>query len=262
MRAPIQTSAAIPRLVPYEVVFESGGQKPAQPDTVTVCVSLYNYASFIAECLASVLNQLHQNLELIVVDDASSDESLQFAHAWLLAHGNSFSRVQLVRHLRNQGLAEARNTGFLCARTGYVFVLDADNALYPRAIARLYEALRSGEFEAAYTQLEFFGAERRLGLADIWSRELLAMGNYVDAMALVSKAAWKAVGGYSHIEGGWEDYDFWCKFIEHGLNAVYVPEILCRYRVHSASMLRTETHRAYDELVVRMIKRHPWLTVQ
>jgi GT2 family glycosyltransferase len=78
-------------------------------------------------------------------------------------------------------------------------------------------------------------------------------------MALVSRQAWRDVGGYSHIEGGWEDYDFWCKFVEQGYEAAFVPEMLCRYRVHETSMLRTESARSYDSMFIEMTLRHPWM---
>jgi glycosyltransferase involved in cell wall biosynthesis len=184
---------------------------------------------------------------------------VQVAQSWLAAHAERFFRVQLLRHSANQGLAQTRNTAFEHARGDFVFVLDADNALYPRAIGRLHALLRAEPFAAAYTQLEYFGAQQRVGPADVWRQENFARRNYVDAMALVRASAWRTVGGYTHIEGGWEDYDFWCKFIEHGLEAAYVPEVLCRYRVHEQSMLRTETRARKLDLRVRLTLRHPWL---
>jgi glycosyltransferase involved in cell wall biosynthesis len=241
------------------VLARESGQ--AHPDNlVTVAVSLFNYAHFILPCLASVAAQLHPALELIVVDDASdADDSLGVAEAWMGANADRFARTLLLRHARNQGLAQTRNTAFAHATGECVFVLDADNTLYPRAIGRLHAVLSSENFDAAYTQLEFFGERRRIGHADLFRRENLVHGNYVDAMALVRKRAWSEVGGYTHLDGGWEDYDFWCKFIEHGLTAAYVPEILCRYRVHKTSMLRTETTANDADLRTTLSLRHPWL---
>jgi glycosyltransferase involved in cell wall biosynthesis len=236
---------------------------PPSADLVTVAVSLHNYARFLPECLDSVAAQRHAALDLVVVDDASAqDESADVALGWLKANAGRFAGVTLLRHRRNQGLAQTRNTAFEMARGELVFVLDADNTLYPRAIARLREALDDEGFDAAYTQLEFFGAQPRLGYADVWQAEHFAQANYVDAMALVRKRAWQAVGGYTHLDGGWEDYDFWCKFIEHGLCGAYLPEILCRYRVHEHSMLRTEHRQHHEGLAVQIMLRHPWLTLR
>ncbi len=236
---------------------------PADADLISVTVSLHNYARFLPACLDSVMAQTHRALDLIVVDDASdADEGAAAAVAWLADNARRFARAVVLRHLRNQGVAAARNTGFAAARSGLVFVLDADNLLYPRAIARLFAAMADEPFDAAYTQLEFFGAEQRLGYADIWRRENFLHENYVDAMALVARRAWQLVGGYTPIDGGWEDYDFWCKFIDHGLTAGFVPEALCRYRVHEHSMLHTEHRGRRQSLAVQLTLRHPWLRVE
>jgi glycosyltransferase involved in cell wall biosynthesis len=254
------TPAAAAPPVAVETVLAHTARRGDLRDLVTIAVSLHNYARFLPACLDSVAAQRHAPLDLIVVDDASDqDDGLQVAQDWLTRHAERFCRVLLLRHARNQGLAQTRNTAFAQARGEFVFVLDADNMIYPRAIGRLHEVLSTEPFDAAYTQLEFFGTQQRIGYADLWRREYFARRNYVDAMALVNRRAWREVGGYTHVEGGWEDYDFWCKFIEHGLVAAYVPEILCRYRVHEASMLRTESLGSKLDLRVRLTLRHPWL---
>jgi hypothetical protein len=68
------------------------------------------------------------------------------------------------------------------------------------------------------------------------------------------------VGGYTQFSAnGWEDYDFWCKFVEHDLHLTFVPEMLCRYRVHGTSMSHTETNPNAPALILSMSLRHPWL---
>jgi glycosyltransferase involved in cell wall biosynthesis len=243
-----------------DILFRQAQDPNPPPDMVTVAVSLYNYAHFLPDCLNSIRAQRHPNLELVVVDDVSTkDDSIGVALTWLQANAERFVRVSLLRHRRNQGLAQARNTGFAHALGSHVFVIDADNEIYPRAIGRLHQAIATSGAGAAYTQLELFGNKHALGAADVWQPQWLRQGNYIDAMALVSRSAWQDVGGYTHIDGGWEDYDFWCKFVEQGYVAAFVPEILCRYRIHGTSMLRTETARSYDALFIEMTLRHPWL---
>jgi glycosyltransferase involved in cell wall biosynthesis len=242
------------------VLFDARQSAPVPDDLVTVAVSLYNYARFLPECLDSVAAQTHAALDLIVVDDRSTrDDSAPAARRWLEANAARFQRALLLQHERNQGLAQARNTAFAHARGAAVFVLDADNTIYPRAIARLTEALEDDEAAAAYTQIEQFGDTPGMGPADLWNPDDLARGNYIDAMALIRRDVWAAVGGYTHLEGGWEDFDFWCKLVDHGLHGVYVPEILCRYRVHGASMLRTEHRAQIEALRAQITVRHPWL---
>jgi glycosyltransferase involved in cell wall biosynthesis len=229
---------------------------------ITVAVSLYNYADEIEACLDSVLAQIHPRLELLIVDDASTDRSAAIAKAWLERHATRFERAILVRHPSNLGLSTARNRAFEAARADNIFVLDADNIIHPKALSRLLEALEDSGAAAAYSQLVYFGEGAGLGVGNVWRSESFKCDNYVDAMALVSKAAWASVGGYSPMDYGWEDYDFWCKLIEAGLVGVYVPELLCRYRIHMTSMRHTDTTIERARLVHAMIAAHPWLDLK
>jgi len=229
---------------------------------VAVIVTLYNYANHVKECLDSIAAQTQPGIELIVVDDCSTDDGLDVVLAWLAQNEARFAAYAVIAHTTNMGLPYARNTAFLQASTDRVFVMDADNALYPRAIERCMQAMTQSGAAAVYTQLEFFGQRTGLGAADFWSAERLKLKNYIDAMALVSKAAWEKVGGYTQLNAnGWEDYDFWCKFAEHELRCTYIPEILCRYRTHMTSMSHTETNPNAGALILQMSIRHPWLTL-
>jgi hypothetical protein len=92
-----------------------------------------------------------------------------------------------------------------------------------------------------------------------WQRERFSFENHVDAMALVRHRAWDAVGGYTHIEGGWEDYDFWCKLISAGFHGLQCPRVLAVYRSHCQSMSHTATNRNWKALSRTLQDRHPWL---
>ena len=81
-------------------------------------------------------------------------------------------------------------------------------------------------------------------------------------MALVRRAAWSAVGGYRNMKVmGWEDFEMWCRFIEHGFWAAWVPEPLAGYRVHSKSMIQTLKNEAekQHQLIGEIHELHPWL---
>lgn len=244
--------------VEVETLFQAAGGRPSDR-LVCVVVSLFEYGRHIAQCLDSVAAQEHPALELIVVDDASGDDSAERARDWMQAARGRFVRTTLLRHRVNQGLADARNTGFAHALADPVMVLDADNALFPRAVGRLLECLEDSGAAAAYAQTAFFEGAQGPGYGDVWTPERFRRANYVDAMALVSRRAWAQVGGYVHLEHGWEDFDFWCRFVEAGLHGVFLPEMLCRYRVHAASMLRTRTDPGRARVITEFMHRHPWL---
>ncbi len=243
----------------------------SQPPEVAVVVSLFNYADRIVTALESAARQSQSGLELVVVDDASSDTSAATVEAWMMAQaargGHPFVRLCLLRHAHNAGLAAARNTGFAAAKADWCFVLDADNLLYPDAVAAcLALARQGGDGLAVVHPLLAVTAEpgrgddqRTLVSTAPWQRDRLSQGNTVDAMALIRRTAWRSVGGYTHIEGGWEDYDFWCKLIEAGFHGVQCPSVLAEYRSHCGSMSHTATNRQWRALSRTLQRRHPWL---
>jgi len=244
---------------PATVLFESIRHAVSQ---LTVAVTLYDYRDFVLEALDSVVAQDLAHLDLVVVDDHSADGSEGRVLDWLQSNNERFGRALLLRHTRNEGLAAARNQGFATASTKYVFVLDADNHLYPRCLTACLDVARGRNADMVYTILEVFGEQHGVMGTDVWDPIALQTANYIDAMALVARTAWHQVGGYRRMEtAGWEDYDLWLKFAEAGFDVVRVPEILCRYRQHRGSMLRNVTNRpaAIDALHANMRLHHPGL---
>ncbi|MEI8250452.1 MAG: glycosyltransferase [Synechococcus sp. ELA057] len=238
-----------------------------------VVVSLYNYSNRIADALNSVAEQTEQQLELIVVDDASEDGGAEVVQAWMqeqqTRHQHPFVRMTLIRHSQNAGLATTRNTGFHQAKAPWCFVLDADNRLYPDAVAACVTLAEQGhESLAVVHPLLAVQAEpgmeaegRSLVATASWQREMLVNANAVDAMALVRRSAWLSVGGYTHIEGGWEDYDFWCKLMAAGFHGVQCPKLLAVYQSHQNSMSNTVTNYEWSSLKKALQIRHPWLNL-
>jgi len=208
-------------------VVYSAKQKSKSGVGVSVIVTLYNYEQYIENALQSVLRQTHPNLELIVIDHVSTDGSVSVAVKWLRENSARFSRARLISHAKNSGLAQARNTAFESAANDYVFVLDADDEIYPTAISKLLAACLSANAQAAYSQIEIFGAARGI-IGGPWNPSGFEKGNYVAATALIKKKAWCDVGGYtqpSEIQG-LEDYDLSCKFVEHDFRGEFVPEVM------------------------------------
>jgi glycosyltransferase involved in cell wall biosynthesis len=242
-----------------DIVYESRGEGAAE---VAVVVPLYNYAGTVGEALESVVAQDLAALAIVVIDDCSTDEGGQEAITFLRPHAaRRFAAARVVRHRRNQGLSMARNSGIAWSSEPYLFMLDADNRLRPPALSRLLDALHCSGAHFAYSQLRMFGEEEGIGLADIWQPPRLAAGNYIDAMALIRREALLAAGGYPVLadDHGWEDYDLWCRFVELGFEGIFLPELLCDYRVHAASMLRSRTNKHHEALMAEMRLRHPGL---
>ena len=247
------------KLFPSQVVYECGSLSRAD---ATVCITLYNYGDRIVDALESVHEQTLERLGLVVLDDRSADDGPERVERWLRQHGGRFAGARLARHAKNRGLCHARNSVVSNAESPYVFILDADNQLYPRCVERLMAGLEGTAFGFAYCMLERFGDHAGLMGYSSWDPELLRRTNYIDAMAMIRRDIWRKLGGYAPLNvPGWEDYDFWCKCAESGIAGLFVPEVLARYRVHDESMLRSETNLAEKNRSLRleMSRRHPWL---
>jgi glycosyltransferase involved in cell wall biosynthesis len=239
-----------------KVVFESEASTHAD---VAVVIPLYNYESFILDCLDSVVQQTLEPLSVMVVDDGSTDEGPNLAADFLRKHADRFSSARIIRHHRNQGLSMARNSGIAWSVEPLLFMLDADNRVRAPALARLKSALEVDEADFSYSQLFFFGDEPGVGVADTWHVDRLRYGNTIDAMAMIRRAALDRVGGYAVLadDHGWEDYDLWCSFFTLGMRGVFLPELLCEYRRHTRSMTHTRSRKNMDSLAAEMALRHP-----
>ncbi len=226
---------------------------------VSVITALYNYEDHIAAALDSAVDGAFDSLELIVVDDGSRDGSLAVAQNWMEHHADV--PALLKRHPINRGLGPARNTALESARGEFVFVLDADNLIYPRCIERLVDALDSDPGATfAYGMLGMFDEQGPVGLRSPypWLPERLRTANFIDAMALIRTSWLRDRGGYTTDARlyGWEDYDLWCAVAQDGGYGTFVPTVVARYRSTRHSMLTVTdiSNRVAHSLLA---ERHP-----
>jgi GT2 family glycosyltransferase len=228
-----------------------------------VVMPLYNYQDKVSEALDSVFAQSLDELELIVVDDASTDNSLSIVREWMEAHRERFCQVALFRNRNNSGLGYTRNRAIAEASALYTIPLDADNKLGPKCVERLLAVLLKTDAALAYPLIQHFGdSNAQMGYHD-WHPLLFSSQNYIDAMAMINKSAWSDVGGYDVERTGWEDYDFNCRLVEAGYWGQKVPTAHAHYRVHAQSMVRTLTEREDNrgKIAERYRKLHPWLDI-
>ena len=196
---------------------------------IAVIIPLYNYQQYIIECLQSVVDQTLEHVSVVVIDDCSTDDGPARVIDFLKANAARFSSARVIRHIRNQGLSMARNSGIAWSDEPLVFMLDADNRIRPPALARLKAALAVSGADFAYSQIFVFGGQTDIGPTDIWHVDRLRHGNTIDAMALIRRTALKKAGGYAVLadDHGWEDYDLWCRFFTLGLRGV-CPGVVVR----------------------------------
>jgi GT2 family glycosyltransferase len=215
---------------------------------ISVLITLYNYAAFIEGCVDAIdrsADMLAVPIEILIIDDASTDDSWKRARS---VQNRVTRPVRLVRKRFNTGLADARNVGTRIARAPYIFMMDADNLVTPRALSLLFNTMKREQCAAAYSILCRFrkAPAHPVGLLSHydWDPEILVQGPYVDAMAMFRRDVLLELGGYDHTLSeigwfGWEDYDLWLRFAQRDLHVGFVPNILCLYRQHETSMINT-----------------------
>ncbi len=232
---------------------------------ISILITLYNYARYIRSCVNSLecasLQGVPGGIEVLIVDDASSDDSLARAREVQAA---SPLPVRIVAKKFNTGLADTRNLGLRLARAPYVFIMDADNLIFPRALELLYEAITANRSAAAYSILCRFNGQpdNRIGLLSYfdWDPRMLVEHPYIDAMALFDREELLSLGGYDNELYkigwfGWEDYELWLRMAAAHLDARFVPNMLCLYRHHESAMSRT-TNLFELDLVRHLIGRY------
>lgn len=236
--------------------------RQAATPRVSVLITLHNYEREIQDALASVAASSWEDLELLVLDDASSDRSLDAALTFMSAR--PWLNASLLHSPVNRGLAHSRNELLRRSRGEYVFILDADNGVHPPALERLVAALdEDPQASFAYSMIAVYDAGKPYFLlsSSPWKPGRLRGGNFIDAMALLRRADLIELGGYVTDPRltGWEDFYLWCKCAEQGRRGVLVPQVLAWYRRRRHSMLLSETESSTTVAWSIMRERFPRL---
>lgn len=230
---------------PEWVILETSGYRLFPDVDLTVIITLYNYSQYISHCLDSVLESILYDyslaVEVVVIDDASTDSSRDVVRSWMKTHDDQ--RVVLIEKSLNSGLSRSRNLGICLSRGESIFILDADNFIQPACFSELHRNLITSSHSAVFSVISKCHSESSeiLGLVSDRPFDLnsLICSNYIDAMAIFKKSALFDVGLYDvEMVYGWEDYDLWLSLGFAGHSVGFLPLPLANYRVHANSMLQ------------------------
>ncbi len=224
---------------------------PERP-LISCIVPVFNGERFLAEALDSILDQSYQPIEVIVVDDGSSDGT-----AAIIARYRH--RVRAVRQ-PNAGPAAARNQGIRLARGELIAFLDADDLWHRDKLARQMEVFdRNPAIELCLCQKENFWEAERRGEGD----SLQAKGHvfatehtaYVCQALLVRRAVFDRIGGFDRELRIGEDTDWLARAEEGGIRREIVPETLVYRRMHRANLTLSATAEDRLNVVLAKLKR-------
>lgn len=206
--------------------------------SVSVIIPNYNYAHYLREAIDGVVNQTYQDIEIIVVDDGSTDGSSEI----LKSYGDRVVSI----FQKNQGVSAARNNGVRSSHGQYVAFLDADDSWLPEKVER---------------EVEQFSLNSNLGLVHVGVREVDAQGNHIrdrldgghgeisDQLLMlaaegilgggsgfmVPRSVFDEIGGFDTALSTSADWDLFYR-ISSRYPIGFVPQVLINYRVHGANM--------------------------
>ena len=233
---------------------------------ISVVMPCFNARRFVAHAVRSALDQDYGNVELIVVDDGSSDGSREILSRLASEHADRMT----VLHQENQGPYPARNAGLRQARGDLVAFLDADDYWNRECLRKLYDAIESADADLAYCGWQNIG-DAAAGnepyippayeSGDAVASFLRACPWPIHA-ALSRRSLLERIGGFSTRMFSSMDYDLWLRVLGATRNMVRVAEVLAFYRWHGEGQISSVKWRqVLDAWQVRrdFARGHPQL---
>ena len=205
---------------------------------ITVLMPVYNGAEYIREAIDSVLGQTFENFELLIIDDGSSDNSIDIIKSY------SDPRIILIKNNYNIGLVKTLNKGLDNAKGEFIARIDQDDVCYPERLERQLDFIRNNPeiilLGSGCMEIDKDGNEIAVHQYPSNHRKLFAdllklKAFFPHSSAFFNKCVVTELGGYNFNLNGAEDCDLWLRIASVGKIACF-PEPLIKLRKHSTSM--------------------------
>lgn len=222
---------------------------------VSVIVPCYNYGHLLAAAVQSVLDQTFQDLEIIVVNDGSTDDSLEVARR--LERENP-GVVRVIDQANAGQPAISRNNGIAVARGSIIVPLDADDEFEPGYIDAAVKAIEEG-FDIAYPDVLVRREDKdiRIDRAGQFAIERLVHHNQLPYCAAYRRTVWERVGGYRTNVKGYEDWDFWVAAAAAGFRGAPLGIPFLRYLLKDEGLYLSSALSNHARLRRAMVQNHP-----
>ncbi|MFF0288607.1 glycosyltransferase family 2 protein [Streptomyces sp. NPDC005262] len=226
---------------------------------VSVVIPCHDYARYLPEAVSSVLAQTFRDWELVIVDDGSTDDTVEVTQGLIARHPDR--RIRLLQQ-SNAGVSAARNTGIEASTGRYILPLDADDVIAATMLEKTVGVLESDPGIAIASTDVFTFTDDDLPPQAMplpaYSRELLLQRLIMFYCSLYRRVAWQTVGGYDESMRAGEDWDFWIGCVEHGFDAHHIHEALFGARNKDTGL---HLEAAENDLAIRarIVANHPGL---
>jgi len=230
-------------------------------EDVTVIVPCYNYAAYVEETLTSIVQQTVLPSEVIIIDDGSTDNSLEVIQKSVKRLARSYPQIVFtVLNQKNKGVVATKNRGLELARSQWTIFLDADDTLNKQYVQKCITAQRAHNADVVYTDMQMFGAIDAIQTVLPYNKYRLRSVNFIHNSSLFRTSLLRQVGGYNEqMNLGFEDWELNLKLSKLTDKFYYLPEPLLNYRRHEGAS-RDNNAQQKLTLVTRLIEQlHPEL---
>ena len=225
---------------------------------VSIIMPCYNQGAYVKEAIESVLNQTYKNIEIVCVNDASSDNSVEIIQG--ICRKKYHIPIIFINHFENKGVVATRNEAIEKATGDYILPLDADDTLEPTFVEKAVKILdENSDVGIVYCWVNNFGVGMKSWIDkfedfDI-NKEIIS--NSIVNTSMFRKSDFLAVGGYkAYMNKGWEDWDLWLSIIEAGRKAYLIKAALFNYRKCGVTARSVFAYKNTEELCYTLLKYH------
>ena len=228
---------------------------------VTVLMTVYNGKNYLNEAIESVLCQTLTNYEFLIVDDASTDNSIEIINSY------NDSRVKLLKNKKNIGQTASLNKGLAMAQGKYIARFDQDDVCLPKRLEEQVAFFKKNPSISIVCSREYSIDKegKRIG---VWKRDLNNYGAFLGYIILGLNPVWTPsvmfvknvffqLGGFDVTYGPASDFEFWSRIALKRLNAKVVPEFHQLRRIHNQSQsnfMAVEQSQATKRALSNVIK--------
>mgnify|MGYP003111556952 CR=1 FL=1 len=232
---------------------------------VSIIVITYNSENYIIDTLESFKSQTYNNLEIIISDDCSTDNTLDVCNKWLENNRNRFNGAEIVTSSLNTGISPNLNRGIKIARGEWIKPFGGDDALYPDLIQKYIDFVKKSDSEVeflhskAINYLENFNKESQMATKDVLSRKinkeditakeqfeiLLRTDRIASLTVMIKKSVFNKVGYFDERYPMFDDTPMWLKITKHGIKLHYLDIMGAKYRVRKNSVIRSNTNQKF-----------------
>lgn len=223
-------------------------------EKVSIIIPVYNKAKYVSETIQSALNQTYDNIEIVIVNDGSVDNSSEIIKDFVDKNKN----ILFFNEKENKGVVHARNMAIDAASGEYILPLDADDTIEPTYIEKAIKILtKNPDIGIVYCKARKFGRKNKIWKLPTFDKNKFIYENCIFCSALFRKKDFLTLGKYKpYMQNGYEDWDLWLSFVEADLKPYRIDEVLFNYRQCNEKTRSDYTNKNKILWLQQILKNH------